>query len=378
MVDVSRIQQRKIIMFKNICLSLALISCSAPLWTETIQTQTGLFEIEEMASGLNQPWGFGFLRDGPVHTVLITERGGRLLALRDGVLTDILGIPDVLAEGQGGLLDILVPRDFAQTRQLFFTFAKAQGVGAGTAVYRARLNNAATRLEQGKIIFETAPSTTTDRHFGSRLIEAPDGSLFVTVGDRGDGRAAQDLSKHNGKVLRITKDGDPVVNAPFIGENQQSEIWSYGHRNPQGAALDGAGQLWVVEHGARGGDEVNKIARGANFGWPVISYGRHYSGRKIGEGTEKAGMEQPEYYWDPSIAPSGMTFYDGPIAQWQGDAFIGSLKFGYISRLSGSFLTEVERIKAPQTGRVRDVRQGPNGGLWFLSVTDGALYKIAP
>ncbi|MDP4992377.1 MAG: PQQ-dependent sugar dehydrogenase, partial [Marivita lacus] len=190
---------------------------------------------------------------------------------------------------------------------------------------------------------------------------------------------AQDRSLHNGSVLRITKTGAVPSDNPFVNvSGVQPEIWSYGHRNPQGAALDASGQLWVNEHGARGGDEVNRIQKGANFGWPVISYGRHYSGRSIGEGTAMPGMEQPETYWDPSIAPSGMSFYNGgPVGGWNGDMFAGSLKFDYISRLNGAPLREVEQIKGDSTQRVRDLRQGPDGALWFLSVGNGALYRMA-
>jgi glucose/arabinose dehydrogenase len=198
----------------------------------------------------------------------------------------------------------------------------------------------------------------------------------MTMGERGDRPAAQDLSRHNGSVIRLNRDGSVPSDNPFVGQSgAQPEIWSYGHRNPQGAALDASGQLWVNEHGARGGDEVNRVKKGANYGWPVIAYGRHYSGLKIGEGTSKPGMEQPAHYWDPSIAPSGMTFYSGNISGWQGDAFVGSLKFDYIARLDGTTMAEVEQLKSPETLRVRDVRTGPNGGLWFISVGNGAVYR---
>jgi len=230
------------------------------------------------------------------------------------------------------------------------------------------------------MIWEMQPGTTGGRHFGSRLIEAPDGALFVTVGERGDRPSAQDLGRANGSVLRIAKDGAIPPGNPFVDrEGAQPEIWSYGHRNPQGAALDRKGDLWIVEHGARGGDEVNRVRKGANYGWPVISYGTHYSGAKIGVGTHKEGMEQPEFYWDPSIAPSGMAIYSGALwPEWRGDFFVGSLKFDMISRLSGDPLEEVERISGPQTQRVRDIAEGPDGALWFLSVGQGALYRVTP
>ncbi len=358
-------------------LSLASIPL-LPLEAQTLESSLGPLQATPIAEGLEEPWAFGFLPDG---TVLITEREGRLLAVRDGQSVEIAGLPEIEVDGQGGLLDILVPRDFAQSRELFFTYAKAQfWRKSGTAVYRARLSEDGTRLEDGETIFEIARGTGGGFHFGSRLVEAPDGHLFVTIGDRGNGDLAQDLSMHNGSVLRITRDGDAPADNPFADQRGAlPEIWSWGHRNPQGAALDGAGQLWVAEHGARGGDEVNRIEKGLNYGWPVISYGVNYDGSQIGQGTEADGMAQPVHFWDPSIAPSGMAFVDGDVfADWQGDALVGSLKFDYISRLSGDPLTEVEQIKGPQTERVRDVEIGPDGAIWFLSVLNGALYRLAP
>jgi len=203
-------------------------------------------------------------------------------------------------------------------------------------------------------------------------VEDAQGHLFVTVGDRGDRPSAQDRANHNGSILRITKDGAPAPGNPFAGQSGiQPEIWSYGHRNPQGLALAPDGQLWAHEHGARGGDEVNRVRKGANYGWPIISYGTHYSGRKIGEGTEQDGMQQPAHYWDPSIAPSGYAIHSRT-----GDHFVGSLKFDYIARLRGSPLREVAQIKSDATSRVRDIREAPDGSLWFLSVGNGALYRM--
>ncbi len=353
------------------------LSCAlaAPVAAETIQTEAGPMQAEAMVQGLDTPWAFGFLPDG---TILVTERQGRLLAIRDSAAAPVSGLPDIEVDGQGGLLDLLVPRDFAQSRELFFTYAAKQFLrGSGTAVYRATLSEDGTRLEDGETIFSIARGTGGGFHFGSRLVEGRDGTLFVTVGDRGNPEEAQDLEMHNGSVLRITRTGAAPDDNPFVGQRgAQDEIWSYGHRNPQGAALDADGQLWVNEHGARGGDEVNRIEKGANFGWPVIAYGVNYNGSKIGEGTEKAGMMQPQHYWDPSIAPSGMAFMQG--GAWDGDAFVGSLKFDYIARLDGDPLREVEQIKGEATSRVRDLRQGPDGNLWFLSVGNGALYRLSP
>ena len=340
-------------------------------------SSVGTLKVEQMASGLDTPWAFGFLPDG---SVLITERDGRLLRLIEGRIHPVNGVPKVFAKGQGGLLDVMIPRDYAQSRELYFSYAKRQKREAGTAVARARLSRDAQRLSNWQVIFEMVPGSKGGRHFGSRIVEGRDGYLYVTIGERGDRPSAQDLSRENGSVIRIARDGAVPADNPFLGQSgAQPEIWSYGHRNPQGAALDRRGRLWVVEHGARGGDEVNLIRKGANYGWPVISYGRHYSGQKIGEGTTKAGMEQPEYYWDPSIAPSGMMIYSGKLwPGWAGHIFVGSLKFDYISRLAGSPMAEREQLKGRETARVRDIREAPDGSIWFLSVGRGALYRVTP
>lgn len=351
----------------------------APLgaFAQSIQTEAGTLQVDEIVGDLFTPWAFGFLPDG---TILITEREGELIAVKGGERWQVSGLPKILAEAQGGLLDILIPRDFAESREIFMTYSKRQFIrGSGTAVYRARLSDDGRSLEKGDTIFEIARGTGGGYHFGSRLVEAKDGTLFVTIGDRGNPDQAQDVSMHNGSVLRITRDGDAPADNPLVGRDGQDEIWSWGHRNPQGAALDPTGQLWVAEHGAKGGDEVNRVQPGLNYGWPVISYGVNYNNTKIGEGTAKDGMEQPVHYWDPSIAPSGMAFADGiAIDGWDGSAFVGSLKFDYIARLSGEPLREVEQIKSDETIRVRDVRQGPDGRLWFLSIGNGALYAMGP
>ncbi|MGI1661830.1 PQQ-dependent sugar dehydrogenase [Palleronia sp. KMU-117] len=346
-----------------------------------LQTSAGRVSIAPVASGLTEPWGLAFLPGGEAGGgALVTERDGRLLLLRDGRATPVAGLPEVAASGQGGLLDVMVPRDFAQTREVFLSFAQPQAGGAGTALAVGRLSQDGGRLEDLRVIFEMTGGNSGGRHFGSRIVEAPDGTIFLTIGDRGDGMLAQVLSRHNGSVLRLNRDGSVPADNPFVDvAGARPEIWSYGHRNPQGAALDLQGNLWIHEHGARGGDEVNRIRRGANYGWPVISYGRHYSGGRIGEGTEKPGMEQPAFYWDPSIAPSGMLFYSGRLwPEWRGDIFVGSLNSDLVIRLDGETVREAERWDSPETTRVRDIREAPDGSIWFLSVGEGAIYRMTP
>ena len=310
----------------------------------------------------------------------MTERDGELIYVSDGETNRVSGVPKVAAAGQGGLLDVTIPRDFSQSREVFLTFSKPQAGGAGTALAVARLSENGKRLTNLRVLFEAEPGGSGGRHFGSRVVEAQDGTLFLTIGDRGDRPSAQDTSNHMGSVIRINRDGTVPADNPFIGQSGiRPEIWSFGHRNPQGAGLDANGGLWVSEHGARGGDEVNLAQPGKNYGWPIISYGTHYSGEKIGEGTSKPGLEQPAFYWDPSIAPSGLLVYSGDLfPRWRGDIFVGSLKFDYIARLSGSPLREVEQIKGPETERVRDIVQAPDGSIWFISVGQGAVYRMTP
>lgn len=358
--------------------ALFLLALASLAQAQSIETSLGALRVETMAKGLKAPWGFAFLPDG---STLITERGGSMKRLTpDGQVTAISGVPKVHARGQGGLLDVLVPRDFSQTRHVFLSYARKQNGGSGTAVARARLSEDGHRLTDLNVIFEMTPGSSGGRHFGSRIVEARDGTLFVTIGERGDRPSAQDLSRHNGSIIRITKSGAVPADNPFAATTRaRPEIWSYGHRNPQGAALDMQGRIWAVEHGAKGGDEINRIRKGANYGWPVIAYGRHYSGGAIGEGTAKPGMEQPAFYWDPSIAPSGMVIYSGKLwPEWRGHILVGSLKFDHIVRLSGTPLKQRETIRSARTKRVRDIREAPDGTLWFLSEDQGALYRMSP
>jgi glucose/arabinose dehydrogenase len=343
----------------------------------------GIVRAETVARGLDHPWALAFLPDG---RILVTERPGRLRIVdKNGKLSEpIAGVPRVFARGQGGLLDVAVDPNFTANRRIYFSFAEPGDDGkAGTAVARAQL--AADRLEDVQVIFRQQPKVDGGNHFGSRIVFAKNGTLFVTLGDRYSYREkAQDLSVGFGKIVRINADGSVPRDNPFANrQGALPEIWSYGHRNVQAAALHPqTGQLWTVEHGARGGDELNNPQAGKNYGWPVITYGVDYSGLRIGEGSAKTGMEQPVYYWDPVIAPSGMTFYSGDAyPDWNGSAFIGSLNPGLLVRLSlkNGKVEREERYLGDLKHRIRDVQQGPDGLLYVVTDHgDGQLMRIVP
>ncbi len=331
-----------------------------------------------VVTGLDEPWAIDHLPDGQL---LITEKDGRVLLWNAGVLREVQGAPRVVDRGQGGLMDVTVARDFATSRSVFLSYSKRQRGGAGTALAVATLSQDGGSLLDLRDIFVMAPGSSGGRHFGSRIVEGTDGTVYLTIGDRGDRPSAQDRNSHAGSVIRINRDGSVPSDNPFVDTpGVQPEIWSFGHRNPQGAGLDAQGRLWTAEHGARGGDEINLVRKGANYGWPVISYGRHYTGGKIGEGTARAGMEQPASYWDPSIAPSGLLVYQGDMfPKWRGDMFVGSLKDDYIARLaiSGEKTREVQQIRNDATARVRDIAEAADGSIWFISVGNGAIYRIS-
>ena len=337
--------------------------------------------VTELAKGLDHPWGLAILPDGQM---LVTERAGKLLLLdRNGKNPRAIGgLPKIQTGGQAGLLGLALSPAFAQDKLVYFSFAEAGEGGAGTAVARGRLGD--TALENTQVIWRQTPKVGGSNHWGSRLVFARDGTLYITTGDRyGQKDRAQDLTSTLGKVVRINPDGSFPADNPFVKRTGAlPEIWSYGHRNLQGAALHpGTGQLWTIEHGPRGGDEVNIPQAGKNYGWPVITYGIDYSGAKIGEGTAKAGMEQPVYYWDPVIAPSGATFYTGnAFPAWQGSLFIGSLTPGALVRLQldGARVVKEERYLG-DVGRVRDVVQGPDGFLYLLTdENNGRLLRVEP
>lgn len=348
--------------------------------TQRIRTDKVEVIVETVARNLQNPWSLAFLPDD---RMLVTEKPGRLrIVSSDGTLSEpIAGLPAIAARGQGGLLDVVLDPNFTRNRLIYLSFAENRGEGrAGTSVARARLNEGGTALEQAQIIFRQEPAHTGGNHFGSRLVFDRDGNLFVTVGDRFDLRdQAQNPANHLGKIIHIRPEGGAAANNPFLKrEGTRPEIWSLGHRNVQGAALNPAtGELWTAEHGARGGDEINIPRKGKNYGWPVITYGVDYSGLKIGEGTAKRGMEQPIYYWDPSIAPSGMTFYTADkFPAWRGSILIGALAGRLVSRLEidGDRVTGEERMLQNLGERIRDVRQGPDGLVYLL--TDSAQGRI--
>ena len=340
-------------------------------------------KVETVAKGLSNPWGLQFLPDG---RMLVTERAGRLRIIsKDGTLTPpIAGVPVVAADGQGGLLDVALAPDFAASRQIFFSFSEPRGGSRnGTAVARAKLAADGGRLDNVEVIFRQKPDYASAAHFGSRLAFARDGTLYVTLGERSSApQEAQNAATYFGKVVRIKADGSIPADNPRI-EGWAPGIWSIGHRNPQSAAIHpDTGKLWTVEHGARGGDEINIPAAGKNYGWPVISYGRHYSGFKIGVGTHKDGMEQPIYYWDPSIAPSGMAFYTADLAPaWKGNLFVGALAGQHLARLvlDGEEVVGEERLLSDLGERIRDVRQGPDGALYVLTDSgNGRVLRVRP
>lgn len=335
--------------------------------------------ITPMVTGLDEPWGMAFLPGG---AVLITERGGRLLLVpaTGAVSATVAGVPPVAVGGQGGLLDVMVPRDFAQSRQVWLSYAaRADSGGVGTAAGFGRLSEDGSQLEGFKVVHPPM-GQRGGRHFGARLVEARDGTVYLTTGDRGQGGLAQNPGRAEGKVLAFDAQGNPRTAAAFAGQaGVVAGLHSLGHRNIQGAALDAQGQLWTVEHGAQGGDEVNRIAPARNYGWPVISFGVDYGGGKLGIGTAQDGMEQPLHHWDPSIAPSGLVVYSGRLfGDWTGHLLTGSLNSGFISRLDPKAQAATgyaeARIETPETGRVRDIVEAPDGAIWFLSVEIGRAH----
>ncbi len=363
-----------------------------PEQTRACGAESGVaFEAAVLTKALKSPWAVEPLPGG---ALLVTEKPGRMriVSAAGEVGQPIAGVPAVDDDRQGGLLDVALSPGFAADRTIFWSYTEPRQGGNGTSVARGVLSEDGARLDSVRVILRTQPTYDNGLHFGSRIVFAGDGTLFVAIGERSDKATrhqAQELGSHYGKVLRIRPDGSPAPGNPFIGQaGALPEIWSYGHRNPQAAALDGQGRLWVVEHGPRGGDEVNLAEKGKNYGWPLITYGIDYGGGPIvydggpeeGAGTQAAGMEQPVYFWDPVIAPSGAQFYSGAaFPAWRGSLFIGALRGARLVRLAleGDRVIGEEHLLADRGQRVRDVREGPDGLLYV--VTDGGeLWRIAP
>lgn len=359
------------------------VVCLCPASAETVSSQKHRFRVVTVVEGLEHPWGLAFLPDGGM---LVTERPGRLRLVRQGRLDPqpVEGLPAIAAKGQGGLLDVALHPDFAQNRLIYISFAAAGEGGIGTEVARGRLNG--HRLEGVQTIFHLQPKSDKGIHFGSRLVFDRAGYLFITLGDRGEMARAQKWDDHAGSVIRLHDDGRVPADNPYKSHSGwKPEIYSIGHRNVQGAALHPqTGELWAHEHGPQGGDEINIIRAGNNYGWPVITYGVNYGlGTRIGMGTHRQGMIQPLHYWVPtSIAPSGMAFYEGDrFVHWQGDLFVGALREEMLVRLrfEGARVVEEEHLLKDALGRIRDVRSGPDGYLYLL--TDhrkGKLVRLEP
>jgi glucose/arabinose dehydrogenase len=351
-----------------------------------VRTKT-LLDVTTIASGFNKPWAIAFLPDG---RFLVTEKptGNLYVVTREGGKSvPIEGLPEVDGRGQGGLLDVEVAPDFATSRLVYWTYAEPRTGGNGLAVARGMLvESPALRIDGLEVVFRMQPTLQSTMHSGGRLVFAPDSTLFVTLGDRSipAGRVqAQDLASHFGKVVRIRPDGAVPGDNPFVArEGARSEIWSSGHRNILSAALDERSRLWIVEMGPQGGDELNLIERGKDYGWPTIGYGEDYSGARMHEKTQAPGMEQPVYYWDPVIAPSGMTIYRGSLfPEWKGNVLVGGLVSRALVRLvmKDDRVAGEERLLTDLNARIREVVEGPDGALYLLTdETDGRLLRVTP
>lgn len=363
-------------------IALLLLLAAAPASTQEFASKEHTMRLTVVANGLENPWAIAFLPGGDI---LVSERSGRLRIVRDGVLlpASVEGLPQIRVRGQGGLLDLLPHPDFAANRLLYFSYAANFGDGVTTHVARGRLED--DTLKDVEVLFRAEPASSGRVHFGSRLSFDGQGHLYISVGDRGQMQRAQELDDHAGKIIRIHEDGRVPEDNPFVGESGAwNEIFSYGHRNPQGMTVHPqTGEIWTHEHGPRGGDEINIIRPGVNYGWPVVTLGIDYTGFTIGDGLKhKPGMADPLHHWTPSIAPSGMTFYTGDaFPEWKGDLFVGALSHRHLARLklAGEVVIEEERLLEDLQLRIRDVRNGPDGNLWLLTDHDpGQLLRLEP
>ena len=365
----------------------ALLSAtmSTSVLAQEVETERHTLSLETISEGLNHPWGIAFLPSGDM---LVTERSGTLnIITQAGQKTPIQGTPEVVAKSQGGLLDVNIDPDYADNGWVYISYSEKDpkgGNGNSTAVMRGKIDG--DKWTQGEVIFRQAPKYESNAHFGSRLVFSPEGHLFITLGERYSRmQDAQTLDNHHGKIVRIWPDGSIPKDNPFVGNDDAlDEIWSYGHRNVQGAAIHpDTGELWTIEHGPQGGDEVNIPKAGKNYGWPTITYGEDYGGGEIGIGTHKEGMEQPFYYWLPSIATAGSIFYTGDkFPKWKGDLLVTALRGQTIARLDlekGRVLHEERMLEDATSFRIRDIEQGPEGFLYILTDADsGQLIKLSP
>jgi len=372
-------------MRRTLLIAFAAFAIAPAACAQDFPSSAGNLTVETVARGLDHPWGLAFLTDG---RMLVTERPGRLrVVTRDGKLSPpVTGVPQVRASGQGGLHDVVLDRAFASNKTIYFCFAEPASGGGRTAMARARFSDGeAPQLDDVKVIFRQEGPLSGGNHYGCRIVQGRDGNLWLTMGDHWAYRnEAQNLANHLGKIVRVTPDGAVPRDNPFVGRSDaKPEIWSYGHRNSQGAALHPVtGRLWEHEHGPRGGDEVNIPLAGKNYGWPVIGYGINYDGTKAHDSTEKSGMEQPIKYWVPSIAPSGMAFYTADrFPTWKGNLFVGALAGQMLVRLEldGERITKEERLLTSLRERIRDVRQGPDGAIWLVTDSgDGRVLRVTP
>jgi aldose sugar dehydrogenase len=367
----------------SLVLCITAITPFANAKTLSVKTETGNIQVKTIAEGLENIWGMAFLPDG---SMLVTERRGRMRIVgADGKVGEpLVGLPEIYAQGQGGLLDVVLAPDFTSSKKIYFSYSEPGKGGNSTAVSFATLNG--NKLENVTRVFSQQPKIDSGAHFGSRLVWAPDGTLFITLGDRySEKNKAQTLDNHQGKVVRINADGSIPKDNPFVKTpGALPEIWSYGHRNMQGAAINPiTKELWTGEHGPQGGDELNIDRAAKNYGWPVITYGENYGGGKIGEGTHKAGMEQPNYKWVPSIATAGFIFYTGDkFPQWKNNILLTSLKDKTFVRLvvDGEKITKEERLLAKELDqRLRHVVQGPDGLVYLVTDESKAkIYQLSP
>lgn len=360
---------------------LLCVGCGAPKKEKDValNSKARTYSIEKVVDGINNPWGMTWLPDG---SMLITEKSGTLYHFKDDVLSEIKNVPEVYNRGQGGLLDIELHPDYSNNGWIYITFSSTEGEGDGgnTKLIRAQLNNGS--LENVEDLYKATPNTTRGQHFGSRIEFDNEGYLYFTIGERGNRDVnPQDITRDGGKVYRLNDDGSIPNDNPFVDTaDAKKAIYTYGNRNPQGMDKHPVtGEIWIHEHGPKGGDELNVVKKGVNYGWPVISYGVNYSGTSFTDITEKEGMEQPIYYWVPSIAPCGMTFVTGDTyPDWKNHLLVGSLKFNYVEllKLNGQKVTERVRV-AEDVGRVRNVKQGPDGYI-YIGVEGQGIVKIVP